>query len=644
VSRWIQNPALRIALLYFAVALPWVFFTDLLIRSLSVSAATQDLLNSLKGGGFVVVTTALLYVGVSRVVASADAARERAERNEAQFRALVSSMDDVVFVTDREMRFTELLGPAATPEDRDRMLGRTALELFGPDVGRAYMQVGERVLAGETIYLDWFADAAPMSFPVRSDVTSMRIAVAPLHDASGEITGVVGVGRDTSRLNDLEREREQAESHISFLVNYDQLTGLPNRALVEARLGEAVAVARRERHGAAVYLLNVDNFKDINDSLGYEVGDEVLRAVADRLRALAGPEDALARLGGDEFAFVRRLPEGAHDPRLFAGDILRAFRLPMRAAGQQIYLTASIGIALFPDHGDSPELLLRSADTALNAAKAGPDSQYEIFHRSMAQASGERLALANELRLALERGELSVAYQPIVSAKDGRIVAFEALARWHSPTRGTVSPTVFIPLAERAGLVDNLGRFVRLEAYRWLRECHAAGFTDVLIEVNVSPYHFRRGSISRLISETQEAGLDPRYVVLEITEGALVETLESAEGLLDDLRAHGFGLAVDDFGTGYSSLTYLARLPVTVVKIAQEFVRGSGSHGNRAIIETALELARRLGYQTVAEGVESEAEADYLREAGVDCYQGYLYGRPLPPAEALRCLTDSRGA
>ncbi|MEX2374091.1 MAG: EAL domain-containing protein [Dehalococcoidia bacterium] len=637
-----QSPALRIALIYLAVALPWVLLTDLLVRWITPTIDAENFLASIKGAGFVTVTTVLLYFGVRHSFSSMQEARERAEANEDRFRSLVGSLDDFVFINDRDHRFIDMLGPSSTPEDSEQMRGRTVIEVFGPEVGQYLLEIGSRVLEGETVEFDWFRETAPPVFPVTSDVTSMHIVVAPIRGTEGTITGLVGVGRDTSQLRDLEQARQHAESRLTFLQHYDPLTGLPNRLLASSWLNEAVTVASRDRHAVVVYLLDVDDFKDINDSLGYEVGDDVLRSVAVRLRGLMGPHDLLARLSGDEFVFARRVDQAVAEAEPFADELLGVFQSPMEAAGQSIYLTASIGIAVFPDHGSSPASLLLAADTAMYRAKAEHSTGYAVFHPEMARASSERLALANDLRAALDRGELTVAYQPIVRVDGGRIVAFEALARWHSPTRGDVPPSVFIPVAERAGLIDDVGRVVRLQAYAWLKRCHAAGHTDLQIEVNVSPLHFRRGSIQRLLDEAAEAGLEPLHIVLEITESALVDSGGPAEDLIRQLRQHGFGLAVDDFGTGYSSLTYLARLPVTVLKIAQEFVRGSQQEGNRVVIETAMEIARRLGYQTIAEGVESPLEADYLRSVSVDCYQGYLYGKPTTSDEALRLLERSQ--
>lgn len=639
----LRYPAIRIPLMYLAVALPWVLLTDLLVRWASPSVDVENVFASIKGTGFVVATTLLLFVLIRRAMRSVEKARDLAVASESRFRSLIASFDDLVFTTDTDQRITDLIVARGADEDRAHALGRTAIELFGTDAGGPLMEMGARALAGETVVLDWFAETAPPIFPMSEDITSLRLVLGPLRSPDGTIVGTIGVGRDTSRERDLERQHEQFESRISFLQNYDTLTGLPGRTLLESRLGEAIAVAERDHGHVGVFTLNLDDFKDINDSLGYEVGDEVLQAVARRLSALVGRQHTLARLSGDEFAIVRRGPQGRVATEEYAREVLRIFETPIAAAGQSIYVSASMGIASYPRDAATPADILRAADTAMFDAKDAR-SGYAFFHTGLADDARDRLALANELRRALSEDEVNVAYQPIVDARDGRILAFEALARWTSPTRGVVPPSVFIPVAERAGIIDDLGHAVRLAAYRWLLDAHAAGFTDVQIEVNVSPYHFRGGSIDRLITEAELAGLDPKHIILELTESALIEVRGPMELMLTELRAHGFGLAVDDFGTGYSSLNYLARLPITVLKIAQEFVSGSQHEGNRVVIETAIEIARRLNFQTIAEGVERQTEADYLLSAGIDCFQGYRFGRPAPPNEALRILQESRAA
>lgn len=636
----LQHPAFRIPLLYLAVALPWVLFTDFLVRELSPSVESGDAIASLKGAAFVLVTTLILFAVIRRAFRRVEAARDRAEDSEFRFRALVSSVDDLVFMTDRDQRLTEIVLAGGSEENRTWAVGQTAVEMFGEDVGRPMMEMGARALAGETLTLDWHAEIAPPVFPVPDHVTSLHIVLGPLRDANGAIVGTIGIGRDTSRERDLERQHEQFESRISFLQNYDTLTGLPGRTLLEARLGEAIAIAERDGGHVGVFVLNLDDFKDINDSLGWEVGDEVLQVVGRRLAALVGRNYALARLSGDEFAIVRPVSPDRDAIAEFSSEVLGILDAPIAAAGQSIFISASMGIAIYPEDAENAVDVLRAADTAMFDAKESR-ANFAFFHTGLADDARDRLALANELRHALLAGEITVAYQPIVDAVDGRILAFEALARWNSATRGVVPPATFIPVAERAGIIDDIGRTVRVSAYQWLQEAHLAGFGDLQIEVNVSPYHFRGGSIERLVDEAESVGLHPEHIILELTESALIEVRGPMETMLTELRRHGFGLAVDDFGTGYSSLTYLARLPVSVLKIAQEFVRGSEQEGSRVVIETAIEIARRLGFQTIAEGVEEQSEADYLRSAGVECFQGYLFGHPLPPEEAMRVL---RGA
>ncbi len=639
----LKHPAIRIPLIYAVVALPWVFLTDLLVRWASPTVEVENILSSLKGAGFVVGTACLLYLLISRAMRKVEEERDRAEASEARFRALIAAFDDLAFTTDQGQRLTELIATDGAEANRVWARGKTAVEMFGPDIGKPMMQMGARALAGETMVLDWFAETAPSMFPVAEGVTSMRVVVGPLRNADGAIVGTIGVGRDTSRVRDLERQHEQFESRISFLQNYDSLTGLPSRTLLESRLAEAIAIAQRDGSAVGVFVLNLDDFKDINDSLGYEVGDQVLKIVGQRLTSVTGLQDTLSRLSGDEFAIVRGIPADPTGLAEYAHEVLRVFESPIPAAGQSIYVSAALGIARYPTDATTAPEVLRAADTAMFDAKAA-HTGYAFFHTGLADEARDRLALANDLRHALLQDEITVAYQPVVDSKTGRILAFEALARWHSPTRGTVPPAVFIPVAERAGIIDELGRVVRLSAYRWLLKCHAAGFPDVQIEVNVSAFHFRRGSIGRLIEEAAIAGLDPKHIILELTESALIEVRGPMEMMLTELRAHGFGLAVDDFGTGYSSLTYLARLPITVLKIAQEFIHGSQDEGNRVVIETAVEIARRLNFQTIAEGVEEGEEAQYLKAAGVDCFQGYLFGRPVPPDAALRALQESRAS
>lgn len=630
----------RVAVLYLAIALPWVMGTDLLISALSPSAEIEAMIARVKGAGFVIVTTVVLWVALQRWTRSLTRARAAAEASEARLASFLSTIEDLILITDLDQRIVEVIGPATTPADRLRFVGKRAPELFGTEAGEAFLALGARAMAGDMVELDWSAATSPITFPVSPRVTSMHITLASLRGADGQVTGLVGIGRDTSPLREVEAERERAERHIEVLRDSDPLTGLANRSFLERRLLDAVAEDAEQR--MALHVVNLDRFRDVNDSLGYDVGDELLSAVARRLEEYRGPGDTLARISADDFVLAQVGVRDAVDAYERAASLVGAFEQPFTVHGYELRHTASAGLALYPENAHSPLDLLRAADAAMYTAKSDPVARWKAYEPIMATAASSRLQMANELRAAVERGEISVAYQPIVRAGDGRVLAFEALARWTSPTTGPVSPAAFIPVAERVGLIDDLGRSVRLQAYEWLNRAHAEGFTDLQMEVNVSPRHFLRGSVDRLIEEVETAGVEPRYIVLEITESALVEFGDRTLELLHELTRRGFALAVDDFGTGYSSLSYLARLPVSVVKVAQELTRGAIAEPStgvtRVVLETTIQMSRRLGYQTIAEGVEDAAMASYLDSVGIDAHQGYFFRRPAPPDAALDYL------
>ena len=344
----LRYPAFRIPLVYLVVALPWVLLTDLLVRWASPSVEVENVLASIKGAGFVLTTSALLTVLIGRALRRVEEARDRALASEARFRALIASFDDVVFTTDADQRITDMIVARGSEQDLARAIGRTAVELFGEDAGLPPMELGERALAGESVVLDWFAETAPPIFPVSEDVTSLRFILGPLRNPDGAVIGTIGVGRDTSRVHDLERQHKQFESRISFLQSYDSLTGLPGRTLLESRLAEAIAVADRDHGDVGVFTLNLDDFKDINDSLGYEVGDQVLQAVARRLATVVDQQHTLARLSGDEFAIVRPVPADRDAVEEYVHEVLSVFETPIAAAGQNIYVSSGLGIAIYP--------------------------------------------------------------------------------------------------------------------------------------------------------------------------------------------------------------------------------------------------------------------------------------------------------
>ena len=436
--------------------------------------------------------------------------------------------------------------------------------------------------------------------------------------------------------------RSSAESKVRHQALHDPLTGLPNRSLLIDRLNHWAARAGRDRSTAAVLFVDLDNFKVINDALGHEHGDRLLCSVADRLHRELRPSDTIARVGGDEFVvFCEDIPS-EHHALAMVDRLVHALGEPFDLGGQAQHATASVGIAL-GDGSSDPEMLIRNADAAMYRAKERGRARYELFDDEMRQRSISWLETESELRRALENGELRNVYQPIVSPRSGEIVGFEALVRWHHPESGVISPADFIPVAEQSGLIVPLGRIVLelacAEAAVWNRDRVRDGRAPLRVAVNFSPRQLSHPkAVDTVLAVLADSGLAPELLCVEITESALVEDSAATLGTLNRLKELGVTLALDDFGTGYSSLTYVRRFPIDTLKIDRSFIDGIvGSSEDEAIVTAVLSMGRALGVHVVAEGVETEAQADRLRVLGCKLAQGYLFSRPITP-DAVREL------
>ena len=434
---------------------------------------------------------------------------------------------------------------------------------------------------------------------------------------------------------------ERAAEAMRAEALHDPLTGLPNRALLLDRLAQATARARRAGTLAAVLFIDLDRFKLVNDSFGHATGDELLVAVGRRLRTELRASDTVARLGGDEFALVAEDVGAPVDALEIAERLIGALDEPFTVAGRELYVGASIGIAM-SEGEDDPEELLRCADTAMYRAKQETTSAYEVFEPHMRSALVERMELEADLRRAIENEDLHLVYQPIVSLGDGELIGFEALARWIHPERGFVSPGDFIPLAEETGLILPLGRWVLDAACRQLAEW---GAPDVLMSVNISGVQLRRpGFTDEALRTVAAHGLATGDVMLEVTETILMQNTDSAVTRLHELRALGFRLGIDDFGTGYSSLRYVRNFPVHVLKVAKPFVDEVAEGGDGAAVAGAVvQLGQNLGLQLIAEGIEHPEQADALDAMGCELGQGFHFSRPLD-AEAAGALIAPRPA
>jgi diguanylate cyclase (GGDEF)-like protein len=452
-------------------------------------------------------------------------------------------------------------------------------------------------------------------------------------------------------LEDLVAQRtallEVSEEKYRFLLYRDPLTGLPNRALCAEMLGHEIQQAERAGERFAVLYIDLDNFKTINESLGHSLGDRLLGEASERLRELVPEQDAIARVGGDEFIVIVRQDEGLPGPDLVAQGLIDRLADPFDLDGRALYVGASIGIAMFPEDGTDAETLQSHADAALHRAKDDGRGVLRFFSPELGSRAHARLRLEAELRLAIERDELTLHYQPQVDLISGRIVGLEALVRWTHPERGMVSPAEFIPLAEESGLVVKLGDWVLREACRQIRCWTDAGIVPGQIAVNVSAVQLSRGNLVESVrAALADSGVPPDRLELEITESFVMADRDRALAVLAELRDLGVGLSLDDFGTDYSSLTYLQKLEVHKLKIDISFVRLMTTDSNSAaIVKAIVALGHSLGLRVIAEGVEEAGQARYLRSLQCDAMQGYLVSHPLPAgamAEFLASFSPSR--
>ncbi len=455
-----------------------------------------------------------------------------------------------------------------------------------------------------------------------------QVTKLPLHHADGRPKGLVEVGRDIT-------DRRQAAARIQHLARHDSLTGLPNRATFVDRLAVAVANAKRSDALLAVMVLDLDKLKDINDTLGHGVGDQLLRAIGNRLRTCVRDTDTVARLSGDEFALVLSGLQDAHGASTVAENILRAMAEPFGLGEHEVSASLSIGVTLFPVDSTSEEELLKNADLALARAKREGRNRYQFYISQMDQEVRARKAIERDLRYAMGFGQLTLFYQPFVDLRTGRISGCEALIRWHHPERGFVSPAQFIPIAERTDLIVPLGRWVMQHACSQLAAWQDAGLPPLQMAINLSPMQFKHSDIAETVGQTlDETGVDPHLLQLEITEGIAMHNVEATIRTLKQLRGLGCKVSIDDFGTGYSSLSYLKSFPVDKLKIDRSFVpEGAHQRDNEAIIRAIINLGHGIGARVNVEGVETAEQLSFMHSHGVDEVQGFYFSKPLPGPE-----------
>jgi diguanylate cyclase (GGDEF)-like protein len=516
---------------------------------------------------------------------------------------------------------------------------------------RVYARLGSAVIMGLAIVGMHYTGMAAANFapdticlggPLANDSwMAATLAVITFLILCGTLSLSVLDARMESKNARMASSLREANAELQHLVLHDILTKLPNRMLLEDRVQQAVEECRRTDGHCAVLFVDLDRFKTLNDSLGHFAGDTVLRTVADRLRGAVRQEDTVSRLGGDEFVVLLKHVASPRDPGDTARKIMDSLARPIVLDGHELRIGSSIGISVYPHHGDTSARLIANADAAMYHVKKSGRSNVAFFQPDMSTFFPKRLELENELRAALEKEQFVLHYQPKVDMRSGSIVGMEALVRWQHPRRGLIPPSEFIAFAEETGLIVPLGKWVLKEACRQARAWQKCAFGDLVVAVNISGVQFlQRDLVETVAQALRRSGLQPRHLELEITESVVMANAPDAIIMLEQLHGMGVGLSIDDFGTGYSSLNYLKRFPIHKLKIDQSFIRDiCAGKQDAAIVQAIITLAHGLQLRVVAEGVEREDQLEFLRGLDTDEYQGFLYSRALPAREIARRLT-----
>ncbi len=563
--------------------------------------------------------------------------QQQLSESERLHRYIVNTSPDIIYILDDEGNFTFI------NERIESLLGYSKEEIVGKhysflvhhdDMEQAkYVfnerRIGTRAAKNIELRLKCKNDGSSRHFANRTlpiELSAMGM-YSGNGDKNGDYTGTYGVARDVT-------ERKIAEETINFQAYHDLLTKLPNRALLRDRLSLAISQAKRGNESLAVMFLDLDRFKNINDSLGHMIGDELLQQVSIRLKECIREGDTLARFGGDEFTLMLpKLHNDREDASKLAKKITGTLKQPFIVDGHELYVSASIGIAMYPQDGTNIESLIKHADVAMYHVKGQGKNGYQFYSNEMNAPYIVKLELDTGIHKALDNNEFNLVYQPQINLRTGEIVGVEALLRWDHPEHGSVSPAEFIPFAEESGLIVDIGLWVLKTACAELNQWRLAGLPEIRMSINISARQLMEEYIvSDILTVLKDYDIPGHALELEITENAIMDDMDSVIRKLKELSHEGITIAIDDFGTGYSSLSYLHKLPIQTLKIDRTFLKESRiNKGDNTIINTIVAMAKGLNLNVIAEGVETQTQLDYLREIECSEAQGFLFGKPLPP-------------
>lgn len=565
------------------------------------------------------------FRGILRDVTERRRTDQALRNSEARFRAMTNLSSDWYWETDSETRFTRLDSrETGQRQSRNPLLGRRIWE----STMQAHLPGGWDDFRALIEARRSFRDIVMQRMAPGKEPYYISMSGEPMLDAIGTFLGYRGISREIT-------DQKVAEEHIHHMARHDSLTGLPNRLLFSNLLDAALKTAERYKRTFAVMFIDLDRFKFINDTLGHEAGDTLLKEITARFKQALRGSDVIARLGGDEFVvLVQEVPDREH-AAIVARKLLSAAIKPIELMGQECRVTASVGISLFPGDGQDEQTLMKNADSAMYHAKEEGKNNFQFYSSEISTQTLERLTLESNLRRALERQELSLAYQAKVDLKSGHITGVEALLRWHNADMGMVSPAKFIPVAEETGLIVHIGRWVLktacLQNVAWQQQ----GLPPINMAVNLSVRQFAdEGLLDDVTAILQETGMDPKLLELEITEGMIVHNVDRAIKLLTAIKKLGVRLAIDDFGTGYSSLGQLKNFPIDTLKVDRSFIRDLATDSeDKAITSAIIAMGKTLSLTVVAEGVETAEQQTFLREQACDEMQGYYFSKPVAPEE-----------